>query len=128
MTQLELLNQLFITQQVFYIRISTQGKRVHAKEFIEDCNDPCGWKIRRIRAYSVEVIRGDNSMTRNNSTWWSSGLDCYTNGDFIIELNYPLKDLSNKGRPNCWKCQCKTEMKRDFNDMSIHEFCPRCKI
>jgi hypothetical protein len=35
---------------------------------------------------------------------------------------------SNKGRAKCWKCNCPTEKKRDFGDMSIREFCPRCKV
>lgn len=36
--------------------------------------------------------------------------------------------LSNKGRKECWQCGCNTEQRRDFSDMSIREFCPRCKI
>lgn len=35
---------------------------------------------------------------------------------------------NNKGRKECWKCSCKTELRRDFKDFSIREFCPRCKI
>jgi len=37
-------------------------------------------------------------------------------------------DLSNKGAIKCWKCSCPTEMRRDFADMTVREFCPRCKI
>lgn len=36
--------------------------------------------------------------------------------------------LSNKGQDKCIKCQCPTEMRRDFSDFSIREMCPRCRI
>lgn len=35
---------------------------------------------------------------------------------------------TNKGALTCWKCGCCTENRRDFSDMTIREFCPRCKI
>lgn len=35
---------------------------------------------------------------------------------------------SNKGLTECVNCGCATEKRRDFSDMSIREFCPRCKI
>ena len=36
--------------------------------------------------------------------------------------------FDNKNRKTCFKCRCKTLLRRDFSDMSIREFCPRCKV
>ena len=44
---------------------------------------------------------------------------------------YPLSNLparTNKGSIKCWKCKCPTELRRDFADMTVREFCPRCKV
>jgi len=46
----------------------------------------------------------------------------------LIEYNELENDTPNIGRTQCWNCGCPTEMKRDFKDFSIREFCPRCKI
>lgn len=35
---------------------------------------------------------------------------------------------TNRGKEHCIICKCRTEMKRDFSDMSVREMCPRCKL
>ena len=47
---------------------------------------------------------------------------------FLFKKYIPISDLTNKGRKICWKCSCKTEIRRDFNSFKLREFCPRCKI
>ena len=50
---------------------------------------------------------------------------------YMLEEDFNKLDdvlLTNKGQSKCVMCCCKTERKRDFSDMSIREFCPRCKI
>lgn len=51
-----------------------------------------------------------------------------TNNKILIYPFSFLTILSNKGRIKCFKCGCSTEQRRDFNDFSIREFCPRCKL
>jgi hypothetical protein len=69
-----------------------------------------------------------------------SGVDCYArlelsyndflslNFRFAFEGTVKEKPINNKGRKTCFSCNCKTEQRRDFSDMSIREMCPRCKI
>ena len=55
----------------------------------------------------------------------------YTNIIIIPEtiLKADYKELSsNEKRAKCFKCGCKTQMKRDFTTFNVREFCPRCKI
>lgn len=46
----------------------------------------------------------------------------------LIDLEEISEDTPNTGRKTCWICNCETELRRDFKDMSVREFCPRCKI
>jgi len=47
---------------------------------------------------------------------------------YIAPEDLVALDISNKSLLKCWKCSCPTEMRRDFADMTVREFCPRCKI
>lgn len=48
---------------------------------------------------------------------------------FSSLINSPVEPIvNNKNRTTCFKCRCPTEQRRDFNDFSIREFCPRCKV
>lgn len=47
---------------------------------------------------------------------------------YLVELEEVSIDTPNTGRTTCWNCGCATEKRRDFSDMSIREFCPRCRI
>lgn len=48
---------------------------------------------------------------------------------FDFEKRLPAVVLTNnKNRATCFNCKCHTELRRDFTDMSVREFCPRCKI
>ena len=67
---------------------------------------------------------------RDRNTFWDTkfnpgkghGLTGILYADDVEEIT------SNKGQKNCFKCRCKTVMRRDFSNMSVREFCPRCKV
>lgn len=44
---------------------------------------------------------------------------------YIIQICEEV--VSNKGQKKCLSCNCPTEMKRDFSNMEVREFCPRCR-
>lgn len=48
---------------------------------------------------------------------------------FIEGMKWIAVDIefNNKGKEKCVSCGTATERRRDFSDMSIREFCPRCR-
>lgn len=58
------------------------------------------------------------------------GLDEYYIAYYDASMDYcdSIVNMDNKGRTECFKCGCHTEQRRDFSNMAIREFCPRCKI
>ena len=89
------------------------------------CNaaaNPTGFILERVTRDSFDIqLVGENaghhwSLSRK---YILEGLVTVLSSDHI---------LSNKGLDSCIKCRCATEMKRDFADMTVREFCPRCKF
>jgi len=76
------------------------------------------WYITSITGDHFSVICGNDTF-RDEAR--SSLGSCY----YFIPRE---KIIANTGRVQCFSCDCPTEMRRDFNDMTVREFCPRCKI
>jgi hypothetical protein len=97
----------------------------------------------------IIVMHGINSAcqraSKNGYDWFVSKitdcnytLDCpsegihYTSesnigGEYYYFIDHSAIEYSNKGKKRCEYCNVPTLLKRDFNDFSIREFCPRCK-
>ena len=87
-----------------------------------------------------EINMNGTFVTIKNWDMWSQRFivrganDAILNIPFceFVENEYSIRSIgelsNNKGRANCFKCNCRTEKRRDFVDFSIREFCPRCKI
>jgi len=130
MNKIELLKRLYATQQKFYIRVHMDCS--YNREFVKDCRSKIGFIVDSIypEHNDITIRFADKSNTSNGGPIWNMGLRCFArtgNDELIIQCDSdPI--VSNKGKTNCLCCGCKTNMRRDFNDFSIREFCPRCKI
>jgi hypothetical protein len=88
-------------------------------------------KVDNANVIIIKEIYKYHMITRN-----SAGIDsCVRYCDFFtttVPWSFIFEDTpiytSNKGLSKCFKCSCRTEMRRDFSDFSIREMCPRCKI
>lgn len=94
-----------------------------------DCPANHWVRNKRVLKYIVEDnYLGFKDFFNNHYLCCGYGLKEEYNKAWYLELyNYDGK-LSNKGKDICLRCSCRTEKRRDFSDMSIREFCPRCKI
>ena len=128
MNPIDLLKQLQRTKQKFFIKFTEREQTIHCQPFVEDCKSPAGWKVREVGNYSVSVTMHDGSRTRSGGRdYWNVNLSCFEHGGLTIVTDMELL-TSNRGQKKCFNCGCKTQMKRDFSDMSIREMCPRCKV
>lgn len=122
-----LLQELYRTQKPFRIRIKIPSMWTYS--FIRDCEKVVGFKIQcfeddMYEGKGVRIIFADGSKTLATSSGsWKIFYYHFTK-DFIIE---PIEMKSNKGNKKCSYCNIPTELKRDFSNMEVREFCPRCK-
>ena len=89
----------------------------------DDAANPVGFILETVTQYGAFEIQLVGATNRHH---WSFSKE-YTLGGLITVLSSD-HILSNKGLDKCVRCKCPTEMRRDFNDMTVREFCPRCKI
>lgn len=107
---------------------SLVGKNVKIYEHMHDreCET---WGV--ITAYQgrYEVHNFPNQYFRLNQwdEWWVTQSDDDPGFIMFVKETDLIPFTDNKGKAKCGQCGCKTEMRRDFSDMSIREFCPRCK-
>jgi hypothetical protein len=95
---------------------------VHLTERLETSS----WRITAITSERFGEYFGFENCTYPNESFRDPASNIGSFYDVIIEGQ--VESFTNKGRKTCAGCGCKTEMKRDFGDMSIREFCPRCKV
>lgn len=91
--------------------------------------DRCGcWHIRVL----IDFTYDDGSPGHDSEQFTREDYSTRPEGDYwavyLVEYEEIPEGTSNIGRTTCWYCGCSTEMRRDFSDMSIREFCPRCKV
>ena len=107
-----------------YRVIITKVER-YARPNVPDRPDPVG--------YGLNVTWEVGGRNTNYNSFWAtkwSPEESYPGNTGILWCGDPIdiKTLTNKDRAKCYKCGCKTLKRRDFSDMSIREFCPRCKV
>lgn len=73
--------------------------------------------------------------TRNADTECIEGVTLSYESFFKFAWSFDFTNMipvvrltNNKNRATCFHCQCPTEDRRDFADMSVRAFCPRCKV
>jgi len=123
-----LIRHLFNTQQKFYINCPMNLD----EKFTHDCNRECGFRIKdcekECEDETLIITMFDGSGCSNGYSYWRIGKSYFVSKQLTIIAKDYVPTTSNKGLKNCFNCGCKTTQRRDFSDMSIREFCPRCKI
>lgn len=88
----------------------------------------CQKEVRLEEWYNDSIrIQAFQDPRRYPNYIWNLNRDFHFDEHRVLIYEVESGITSNKGRKECFFCQCPTEMKRDFKDMSIREFCPRCK-
>jgi hypothetical protein len=106
--------------QVVFIEL---GDSDWIKRLRDDVANPSGFILEKVTVYGAFEIQ---LIGANNSHHWGFSKDYVTSG--IVTVFSSEHILSNKGLDKCIKCRCATENRRDFSDMTVREFCPRCKF
>lgn len=91
----------------------------------ERCRDAAryDWYVRSVSDTGVHLECPAASLN-----YFNESISSINKGNYCFECEDFEIDMSNRGRTTCVECACPTEKRRDFSDMSIREFCPRCKI
>jgi len=118
------MNEKVIDEQVWVIPEINElhnyvGKPCKIFHYNSPCDEGVMWDV----AEQTDYLHTARAWITGRHGWYvTQKTDAY----YICFLIVPV-DFSNKGRKKCVSCNCKTEMRRDFSDMTVREFCPRCR-